>query len=308
MAMTIPKPLRPGDTVAVIGVSGCVRGEDPERLVHESVKKLTGLGFRVKVDPTCWARYGYLSGTDEERAAAMNRAFADDTVDGVWCVKGGNGCIRLMEMIDWDMIARHPKAFIGYSDITTLHSALIGRCGLCTFHGPMPKTDRFDGKSLDSLMHAISGHPDRELTNPDGSPLRCLRPGIGEGELVGGNLSLIAASIGTAYDLDVTGRLLFLEDVGEYTYSIDRMLQQLYLSGKLTRCAGVILGGFTNCEMEHEDASLTLEQVFEDVFKKVNVPVISGLQAGHLSEKLTLPLGRRYRMDAGAGSISLIDY
>lgn len=304
--MIIPKPLRPGDTVAVIGVSGCVRGDNPKQSVMDSVKKLTDLGFRVKVDPTCWARYGYLSGTDEERAEAMNRAFADDSVDGVWCVKGGEGCIRLMERIDWDMIARHPKAFVGYSDITTLHSALHQLCGLCTFHGPMPKTDRFDGPSLDSLMHAISGQPDQRLVNPDGSPLKCLQGGQTEGVLVGGNLSLIAASIGTPYDLDVTGKLLFLEDIGEYTYRIDQMLQQLYLSGKLTRCAGIILGGFTDCGIEHDDAGLTLDQVFADVIGKIKTPVLSGLQAGHLSEKVTLPLGRRYRMNADLGQITLI--
>lgn len=305
--MRIPKPLLPGDTVAVIGISGCIHDDDAFHLVKESVQKLTALGYKVKVDPTCWARHGYLSGTDEARAAALNRAFADDSVDGVWCVKGGWGCLRLMELIDWDVIRAHPKAFIGYSDITTIHSAMHQLCDLCTFHGPMPKTDRFDGASLDSLLHAITGQPDRELINPDGTALRCLRLGVAEGQLVGGNLSLVVASVGTPYDLDVRGKLLFLEDVGEHTYNIDRYLQQLYHAGKLHDCTGVILGGFTDCTMEDLEASFSLEEVFADVFGKLDIPVICGLQAGHLKEKLTLPLGRRYRMDADAGRITLID-
>lgn len=305
--MLIPKPLRPGDTVAVIGVSGCIHDDDAFHLVKDCVGKLTALGFRVKVDPTCWSRHGYLSGTDEARAAALNRAFADDSVDGVWCVKGGWGCLRLMKLIDWDVIRSHPKAFVGYSDVTTLHSAMHELCGLCTFHGPMPKTDRFDGASLDSLLHAVTGQPDRELVNPDGSPLRYVHPGVAQGALVGGNLSLVAASIGTPYDLSTDGKLLFLEDVGEATYAIDRYLQHLYHAGKFDRCAGVILGGFTDCAMDDPDAAFTLEEIFADLFGKLGIPVLAGLQAGHLTEKITLPLGRHYRMDADALRITLID-
>lgn len=304
--MTIPKPLQAGDTIQVIGVSGCVHDPDRERLVRDCMGKLTALGFRVRLDDTAYAQYGYLSGTDEARAAAMNRAFADDTVAAVWCVKGGYGCIRMVDRVDWDMIARHPKAFIGYSDITTLHTVLHERCHLCTFHGPMPKTDAFDGASLDSLLHALTGHPDRELVNPDGTALTCLRPGTAEGMLVGGNLCLLAASTGTPYDLDTRGKLLFLEDVGEHVYNIDRYLQQLWLSGKLDGCAGLILGRFTDITKEYED-SFSLEEVIHQVTQKLHVPVLGNLQAGHLRDKLTLCLGRRYRMDACSGSLCLID-
>lgn len=305
--MIVPKPLKPGDTIALIGVSGCIRSKERNAEVEASAAKLTALGFKVKVDPTCCSQYGYLSGTDAERAAAFNRAFADDSVNGVWCIRGGYGCIRLMDLIDWTMVSQHPKAFIGYSDITTLHSTLHQRCGFCTFHGPMPKTDSFEDPSLSSLMHAIQGEPDKELVNPDGSKLKTLVGGVAEGELVGGNLTLVTASVGTSYDLDVTGKLLFLEDVGEHTYSLDRYFQQLYLAGKLTQCAGIILGGFTDCEVEYPEYGLTLDEVLHDVFSKVHVPVVAGLQAGHLKHKLTLPLGRRYRLDADKGTIMLIE-
>lgn len=306
MRMQIPKPLHPGDTIAVIGVSGCVHDDNREALVRESMRKLEALGFRVRLDDTAFAQWGYLSGTDEERAGAMNRAFADDTVDGVWCVKGGYGCIRLLDLIDWDMIAAHPKAFIGYSDITTLHTVLHERCHLCTFHGPMPKTDLFDGPSLDSLLHAVSGQPDRAVVNPDGAPMTCLRPGVAEGQLVGGNLCLLASSTGTPYDLDVRGKLLFLEDVGEHVYAIDRYLQQLYHAGKLTDCAGIVLGRFADITGEYAD-SFTLEEVLSQLTRKLPVPVMGNLQCGHLKEKVTLCLGRRYRMDASAGTLTLTD-
>ena len=142
--------------------------------------------------------------------------------------------------------------------------------------------------------------------NIDGSPLGKLHGGSAEGMLVGGNLTLVAAGTGTRYDLDVRGKLLFLEDIGERTYVLDRYLHQLYMAGKLTECAGVILGGFTDCRVEYPEHGLTLEEVLRDVFDKVAVPVITGLQAGHMREKLTLPLGRRYRMDADAGTIELL--
>lgn len=305
--MIIPKPLLPGDTVSLIGISGAIRSDDLEATVRACAGRLEGLGFRVKIDPSVYGRYGYLSGTDEERAVAVNRAFADDTVDGIWCIRGGYGCIRMMDLIDWDMIRKHPKAFIGFSDITTVHTALHERCGLCTFHGPMPNTSYFEGPMLDSLMHAVGGHPDAELINLDGTPLQALHGGVAEGQLVGGNLTLIAAGTGTRYDLDVRGKLLFLEDVGERTYVLDRYLHQLYLSGKLTECAGVILGGFTDCRIEYPDYGLSVEEVLRDVFRHVDVPVLCGLQAGHMQEKLTLALGRRYRMDADARRITFAE-
>ena len=306
--MVIPKPLLPGDTVALVGVSGCIHEENTQELVERAVERLEGLGFKVKLDSTCGKRYGYLAGTDAERAEAFTNAFCDDEVDGVWCIKGGYGCIRMLDLIDWERIRMHPKAFIGFSDITTLHTVLHERCGLCTFHGPMPKSNPMEpGATTDSLMHALAGMPDKEISNLNGTALHCIHGGVAEGRLVGGNLTLVTAGTGTAYDLDVRGKILFLEDVGERTYVIDRYLHQLYHAGKLTECAGIILGGFTDCVVEDPRCGLTLDEVLRDVFAKVHVPVLEGLQAGHMREMVTLPLGRRYRMDADQGTISLVD-
>ena len=158
--LTIPKPLRPGDTVMMIGVSGAVRAEDVPAEVAAAARKLESLGFRVRTDESCFRRHGYLCGTDEQRADALNRAFADDSVDGVWCIRGGYGCIRMLDLVDWEMIRRHPKAFIGFSDITTLHIALQERCGLCTFHGPMGLSALADEGTRSSLLRAVGGAPD----------------------------------------------------------------------------------------------------------------------------------------------------
>lgn len=305
--MRIPRPLRPGDTVALIGVSGAIRDEHVAEEVARRAREVEALGFRVRVDDSCFGHYGYLSGTDAQRAAAMNRAFADDSVDGVWCIRGGYGCMRILPLLDWPMIAQHPKVFVGYSDITALHLALNRRCGLCTFHGPMPGHMPESAWAQNSLMNAITGQPDRVLANPPEMPLKCLAPGIAEGPLVGGNLTLVAASLGTPDEVDVKGKLLFLEDVDEYTYALDRYFHQLSLAGKLSQCAGVILGQFTNCTVEHPDAGLTLEQVLADVFSASRVPVVSGLMAGHVRETLTLPLGRTYRLNATQGEIRLVD-
>lgn len=305
--MRIPKPLLPGDTVALIGVSGCVHREDPVRYVADAAACLEGLGFRVKVDESCGRRYGFLSGTDRERADALERAFLDDAVNGVWCIKGGYGCARMVELVDWDAVSAHPKAFIGYSDITVLHIALHQRCGLATFHGPMPGSGITEA-SRHSLMKAVGGSPETELINPDGTAMKALRPGVAEGVLVGGNLSLLAASCGTPNRLDTRGKLLFIEEIGEYSYRVDSFLWQLEHSGMLRGCAGILLGGFTGCEEEYDHSQcFTTGEVLQQMADRAQVPVLAGLQCGHMDDKLTLAFGRKYRLDANAGRVTLAE-
>ena len=305
--MIFPKPLKPGDTVALIGVSGCVHRDDVAGYVADAKGCLESLGFRVKVDESCYQRYGFLSGTDEARAEAFERAFLDDSVDGVWCIKGGYGCARMVERVDWAKIAAHPKAFIGYSDITVLHIALHERCRLATFHGPMPGSGITEA-CRESLLHAVGENPDRELINPDGSALRPLRGGTGEGLLVGGNLSLLAASCGTPNRLDTKGKLLFFEEVGEASYRVDEFIWQLEHAGMLRDCAGILLGGFTDCTEEYDHSQcFTVDEILRQMADRVNVPVLAGLQAGHMDDKLTLAFGRRYRLDADAGRVTLAE-
>ncbi len=306
MSCVIPKPLLPGDTVALVGVSGCIHKENPEQITAEAAELLRSFGYRVRVDDTCAKRFGFLSGTDEERADAFTRAFLDDSVDGVWCLKGGYGCGRIVERIDWDAVARHPKAFIGYSDITVLHLALHGRCRMATFHGPMPASG-ISEPCRSSLLNAVRGCPDTELINPNGSPLVPLRGGVTEGELVGGNLSLLAASCGTPNQPDLRGKLLFIEEVGEYSYRVDSFLWQLQQAGILDGCAGILLGGFTDCKEEYDHAQcFTTDEILRQMADRVGIPVLSGLQCGHMNDKLTLCLGRRYRLDADRARVTLV--
>lgn len=308
MRMIRPKPLRPGDTVAMIGVSGCVHQEDPNPTVDEAAALLESLGFRVRVDSTCRRQYGFLSGEDRERADALNRAFADPEIDGVWCLKGGYGVTRMLPLTDWNLIAAHPKAFIGFSDITALHMALHMRCGLETFHGPMPSGGRITGASVPSLLAALAGEPERVWTNLNGEPLYALRPGTAEGLLVGGNLSLLAAGCGTPWDLDVTDKLLFIEEVGEHTYRVDEFLWQLQHAGKLDTCRGIVLGGFTDITEEYPHSHcFSLDEILAQMAERVRVPVLAGLQAGHTGDQKTLCLGRRWRLDADARSLTLAD-
>lgn len=303
------KRIRPGDTIGFVAPSGAVRTEGTvERAAAEAEKA----GFRVKLGESCSARYGYLAGSDALRAEDVNRMFMDDEVDAIMCVRGGYGVTRMLDLLDFDAIAAHPKVFIGLSDITALHIALLQRANLATFHGPMAAADwdkPMHPFSYDGLMRAIgTAEPMGELVNEPGYPTRmCVNPGCAEGVLVGGNLSLIASLLGTPYELDTKGRILFIEEIGEKTYCIDRMLTQLRLAGKFDDCAGVVFGDFKDCSVEYTAFGLTLEQVIRDVVAPSGKPVWMGLQSGHCTPKLTLPLGVRCRMDAQACTLTVME-
>ncbi|MGN1021425.1 MAG: LD-carboxypeptidase [Aristaeellaceae bacterium] len=307
--MIYGRKLKPGDTLGLIAPSGVIRREGAiERAVAETVR----MGFRVRLGESLGQKYGYLSGPDEVRARDVNAMFADDGVDAIICIRGGYGAMRLLDRLDYDMIARHPKIFVGYSDITALHIALLERCGLVTFHAPMAVSDWSDGPLDDFsrewmdrvLMHA---QPAGELLNPPDYPRQTVHPGQAEGLLVGGNLTLIAGSLGTPWELDTKGRILFIEEIGESTYRVDRLLTQLRNAGKFADCAGVVFGDFAKCTMEYPDYALTLEEVIRDVVAPCGKPVFTGLRCGHCSPKLTLPLGVRCRMDAGRCSLAVLE-
>ena len=306
--MRKPKPLHPGDTLGIVGISGTMH--DREHHFDKMLSAIERLGFKAVIDDTCRAQYGYLSGTDAERAAAVNRMFADDRVDAVVCMRGGYGVHRMLDGVDFDVIRRNPKILLGYSDITALHTAIHMKAGLVTFHGPMPSTEwtDFDDFTRESMFRALmSTKPLGTLENPPGEAPRCLVPGVCEGPLVGGNLTLIASACGTPYQLDVTGKVLLLEDVGEYVYRIDSMLTQLRQAGMFEACAGVVLGGFTRCEEEYKDYACSLEDVIRDIVVPAGKPVLADMMIGHTKQKLTVPLGVRCRVDAGAGTLTITE-
>ena len=303
------KRLKLGDTIGIIGPSGTVRKEGA---VDQAVEYAKSLGFNVKLGESAHAKYGYLSGTDELRARDVNAMFADPQVDAIVCTRGGYGTMRMLDLLDYDVIRANPKVFVGFSDITAMHIAFLKKSGLVTFHGPMAVSwmddfpDGFTQKALyDAVMRAESLG---ELVNAPGYHAReTVNSGCAEGLLVGGNLSLIAGTIGTPYEIDVKDRILFIEEIGERTYCVDRMLTQLRLAGKFDECAGVVFGDFCDCPVEYPAFGLTLEEVIRDVVAPCGKPIFTGLQAGHVSPKLTLPFGVMARMDADPKTLTILE-
>lgn len=307
--MIYGKKLKFGDTLGFIAPSGAVRTEGAiERAVAETER----MGFKVKLGESAGQKYGYLSGTDDVRARDINAMFADDEVDAIVCLRGGYGAMRILDKLDYDMIAKHPKIFMGFSDITALHIALLEKCGLATFHGPMAAAN-WAGKPLDdfsreSMYRALmSAEPVGEIANPPEYPRQTVNPGQAEGQLVGGNLMLIASSLGTPWEINTKGRIIFIEEIGERTYCVDRMLTQLRLAGKFDDCAGVVFGDFADCPVEYPEFGLTLEEIIRDVVAPCGKPVFTGLRCGHCTPKLTLPFGVKCRMDADRCTLTVLE-
>ena len=291
--LLLPEPLASGDKVALIAPCMPVL---PERLEY-AAQFIAGLGYTPEIYPSCRARVGFLAGDDELRAGDINRAFADPEIRAVVVVRGGYGSARLFELLDYDTIKSNPKIFTGFSDATVLHILLNQRCGLATFHAPMPAAANFrdDEFTHQSLADTLAGRwecefDDSHLERNAGIPLKCVYEGRGEGILTGGNLTMIASTAGTPYQLDCRGKILFLEDVGEFAYAIDRLLLHMRHSGILDGCRGIILGTWKDCQAPQDmPVDLTLRNALEPL----NIPVIADFQCGHSVPSSFLPLGLR---------------
>ncbi|USG64504.1 LD-carboxypeptidase [Brevibacillus ruminantium] len=293
------RALRVGD---MIGLTAPSSPTTPE-ILAKAQSDLEALGFRVKTGESCGQSFGgYLAGHPHLRAEEINRMFADPEVDAILCLRGGYGTPQLLTLLDYDCIAANPKLFIGYSDITALHTVFMQEAGLATLHGPMASSgiaSELDPWSRDYLLRAMtSSDPLGEIINPEGEQITCLVGGEACGPIVGGNLSLVAALAGTPYQLDTRGRLLFLEDVDEEPYRIDRMLMQLALSGAFEECAGIILGTWENCVPKKEGFSVL--DVFMNIVVPYQKPMIWNVQSGHGKCNIALPFGVHARLDADA--------
>jgi len=304
--MIWPTPLKYGDKVAITAPSSPVSDEKLEM----SVESIKFLGLEPVVMPSCNMAHGYLAGPDKQRADDINTAFADDTIKGIFCLRGGYGTTRLLPMLDFNMIKNNPKVFIGYSDISSLHFNINQKCNLVTFHGPMPTTDYrvHEGFTNDSLRTCLFA-PEKLKTigNPEGEEIITLREGYAKGTLVGGNISLMAGTLGSPYEIDTKGKILFIEDVNEMPFRLDKMLTALSLAGKFRDCEGIILGTFERCE-EADHPSLTLREIFEEVVLPWEKPTILNLRAGHIYPQSTLPMGAEVSFDAkdGIKNISVV--
>ncbi len=306
-----PRRLRPGDLVALVNPSGAVFEREPYEVAAET---LQALGLRVREAPHLRARYGPFAGTDAQRAADGNAMFADPAVHGILALNGGSGANRILPRLDYAAIARNPKFFGGFSDITALLNAIHARTGLVTFHAPVGisewnaySAEHFRAVAMDAQPALLANPRDREDTLvPRGGRTRTLRGGRASGPLLGGNLAVLSAMAGSPYWPRFDGAVLFLEDVNEYIYRVDRMLSTLKLAGVLDRVAGVVLGQFTNCKPGEGYGALTLDEVFDDYFSALGVPVYGGAMFGHVRRKLTLPVGQAAEIDADAGTLRLL--
>ncbi|MGL4402499.1 MAG: S66 peptidase family protein [Fusobacteriaceae bacterium] len=309
--MIEPKKLKKGDKVALIGTSGFIC----KNKLKEGIEFVKNLGLEPIVGESCNAEYGYLSGSDKLRAGDLNRFFNDKTISGIFCMRGGYGATRILDLIDYEVIKRNPKIFIGYSDITALHIAFNQKSNLVTYHSPMPSTEFYKGVdeyTLKSFLNNIMEEKNvlekiKFIKNPKEQKIITLIGGKAQGELIGGNLTLIASLMGTPYEIDTRGKILFLEDIDEEPYRIDRMLTQLRLAGKFQEAAGIILGAFTNCEAKNPGESLNLEEVIADTLFSVDKPVVKNLAAGHCLPTMTLPLGKTIRIDTELEILEIIN-
>lgn len=302
--MYIPKPLFPGARVALLSPASAV----PEERLQPALKLVRSLGLEPVTYLSCFYanRDGYFAANDAQRAQDINRAFADPGIDGIWCIRGGYGAHRLLPLLDRETICKNPKWFGGYSDVTALHTYLNQVCGLETYHCTMPSTEPEPNEfTLGWLKKALFGGLSGILGNPGGQPAATLVPGTARGRLCGGNLSLLAASLGTPWEIDTAGKILFLEDIGEKTYRVDSMLTQLRNAGKLDSCAGILLGAWTDCVPEIPERTLTLTEIFSQLIVPAGKPAILDIACGHCATTLSLPMGRMCRMDAGNCAIAL---
>jgi muramoyltetrapeptide carboxypeptidase len=293
-----PPALRPGDTVGVVNPGAAVEREPLER----GIGVLTSMGWRVKVSERALARDGILAGTDRERASELMAYFADPDVRAIFCARGGYGCGRLLPLLDFDAIARTPKPFVGFSDGTFILNPLVERARMVAFHGPMVAMDLsrvLTARSREHLACMLSG----ELGAPEFEARESIHPGVAEGEVIGGCLSVIVAMLATPYVPDFTGRIVFFEDTGERAYRIDRMLVQLRQASVLGRAAGIVFGAIRPVDGSEHEARLIARFVAEQT-AGLGIPVIAGIEAGHGTENLALPLGARARLDASRRRLS----
>lgn len=305
--------LRPGDTMGIVSPSGATYERAPYEVAIES---LTAMGFKVREAPNLRARYGHLAGTDAQRAGDINAMFADPSVHGILAMTGGSGGGRILPLVDYAGIRRNPKFFGGFSDLTALINAIHQQTGLVTFHSPMAGSEwnefslnGWRGTAMEGERMLLANPKDKDDNIvPRSGRITTIRPGTARGPLIGGNLAVLTAMAGSRYWPRFDGAILFLEEINEYIYRVDRMFSTLKLSGALDRVAGVVLGAFTNCGPgDGNYGTLTLDEVFDDYLKPLDVPVYSGALFGHIKRKFTLPVGLPVEMDAAAGTVRFLE-
>jgi muramoyltetrapeptide carboxypeptidase len=314
-----PKALKRGDAIAVVAPAGPVNRERMER----ALARVQERGFRIKTYGNIYRSRGYLAGDDATRAAELMAAFVDPETSAVWCARGGYGVVRILDRLDFDLIRRNPKVFIGFSDITLLHIAIQQRTGLITFHAPnlqdgFGKPDDMPAANEAALWRAVLATDEQpagvssahdgytfDFGGVDKVRLQAICSGVAIGRLIGGNLAVICGAVGTPFEIETAFRVLFLEDISERAYRIDRYLSQLRLAGKLSSVAGVLLGTFSYEEGEKADEQSDIGALFKEYLEPLGVPVLAGFPAGHEQYNLALPMGALVKVEADQMSVTV---
>lgn len=308
-----PVRLKKGDTIALVTPGSYITEHEKE----ESIDNLRNLGFNVTYSDRLMQKNGYFSATDKERAADLNEMFARKDVQGIMCARGGYGCARILNFLDYDLFQDNPKPLIGFSDVTALHYAIYKKSNLVTFHGPV-SISTFNSFSIKNFQDVLID-PTEQLVlenssaginnNPYG--ITVISEGTAEGELIGGNLSIAVSLIGTEFDIDYSGKIIFLEEFMEEPYRIDRMMTQMIQAGKFEDAKGIALGVFKLCEPSKSntsfDSSFSLMEVLKDRLGNLGIPVIYGLSFGHVVDKFTIPVGVMAELNTDNQELKLLE-
>ena len=293
-----PKSLPPGATIGVVAPASPFKREDLE----QGLSILKARGYAIHLADGLFETQGYLAGDDCLRAEQLHTTFCDPRVDAILCARGGFGSLRLLSLLDYELIGAHPKPFIGFSDISALHQAFLIKAGLVTFHGPMVCTlARGDAVTQTSLWQAVGQNQPVQVSVRD-QHHRMVMPGKAQGLFVGGNLATLCHLLGTRYAASYENCILFIEETGEAPYRIDRMLMQMKLAGCLDGVCGLVLGSFTNCGEEGD-----VERLVRQLFDARPIPVMAGVSAGHCDRNVTLPMGIQAYLDADRGELRFLE-
>ena len=308
-----PPRLKSGDKLAIVAPGSYISDEE----LQDSIKNLNQLGFQTTYSEKVLLQSGYFAGSDKDRAEDLMEKFLDKSVKGIVCARGGYGCSRILPMLDYNVIRSNPKVLIGYSDVTALIYGIYRKSGLIAFHGPVG-TSSFNDYSVNNFNKVLMNPESTCLfKNSNGGEdenvygVTSIVKGKGKGRLVGGNLSIMVSLIGTEFDVDYSGKIIFIEEVGEEPYRVDRMLTQLIQAGKFNNVAGVMMGIFRKCEVK-ENSDLTaksfnLMEVLKDRLSSLKIPVVYGMSFGHVKDKFTIPFGALAELDADKQTFTLLE-
>jgi len=308
-----PPRLHFGDTIALVAPGGRTN----DAAIEKAVAKIEQLGFKVRQGANLRAVHGNYGGSVQQRRDDLHAMFRDPEIKAIWCIRGGSGCISLLASLDYALIRAHPKILLGYSDISALHLAIYRHAGLVTFHGPVASSSDSDYANLHMLAVLMDPQPVytiamalenkvRGQTEPPYA-IRTATHGVATGPLIGGNLSMVSALAGTPYAADFRKAILFIEEVNEEPYRIDRWMTQLDLALGLRRAAGVMIGICENCGPKDDDMALTLDQTLDQHLLPLAIPAVSGYSFGHIRNQFTLPVGIMARLDTHSQTLTLLE-